>query len=79
LRFHGTPYDTCTRRGPHLRKLLATVEEGWPPRLDDPLPPGKLKDTLDYLNRRLSGRPLSFGRDGAGEGVVWSAEPPPSS
>lgn len=59
--------------------LLATFqEEGWPSRIDDPLPPQpeqdskrRLSDTIKCLNRKQSHEILHFRGDGTGEGVVW--------
>jgi hypothetical protein len=58
--------------------LGALEEEGWPPRIDDPLPrhPGqdsaqRLHDTIKALNRHQVNRLLVFERDGTGEGVQW--------
>jgi hypothetical protein len=58
--------------------LRAFQEEGWPARIDDPLPgkPGqtpkrRLHDTIKCLNRNQANRLLHFRGDGTGEGVVW--------
>ena len=58
--------------------LLAFEEEGWPCRIDDPLPPTReiapkhrLHDTIKWLNRRQENRLLRFSGDGSGEGVRW--------
>lgn len=58
--------------------LAAFQEEGWPERIDDPLPPKqeldpkrRLHDTIKYLNRRQEARLIKFGGDGTGQGVVW--------
>ncbi|MBC7856090.1 MAG: hypothetical protein IAF94_21885 [Pirellulaceae bacterium] len=58
--------------------LMAFEEEGWPPRIDDPLP-GKqdqdpkqrLHDTVKCLNRNHKKRLIRFTGDGTGEGVLW--------
>lgn len=59
--------------------LTAFEEEGWPVRIDDPLPPQpaqdpkrRLHDTVKCLNRNQKHRLIHFGGDGTGEGVVWS-------
>lgn len=58
--------------------LAALQEEGWPPRIDDPLPPTgdidpkvRLRDTIKALNRHHLHRILHFGGDGKGQGVRW--------
>lgn len=58
--------------------LAAFQEEGWPPRIDDPLPPQlnhdpkqRLRDTLRSLNRNQKIRRLVFKGDGTGQGVLW--------
>ncbi len=68
--------------------LCAFEEEGWPPRIDDPLPPQpdqdakrRLSDTIKCLNRKQTNPLVHFRGDGTGEGVVWefvsSSEPVP--
>jgi hypothetical protein len=67
--------------------LAAFEEEGWPRRIDDPLPPQpeqdskrRLHDTIKCLNRNQSHCLLHFRGDGTGEGIVWeSAEATPGS
>lgn len=58
--------------------LAAFEEEGWPPRIDDPLSPQpeqdakrRLSDTIKCLNRKQANPLLHFRGDGSGEGVVW--------
>lgn len=58
--------------------LCAFQEEGWPERIDDPLPPQpeqdpkrRLADTIKCLNRKQATRLLHFRGDGTGEGVIW--------
>jgi hypothetical protein len=60
--------------------LAAFEEEGWPPRIDDPLPPQpdqdakrRLSDTIKCLNRKQQHPLVHFRGDGTGEGVVWEA------
>ncbi|MDY0166304.1 MAG: hypothetical protein RBS80_07155 [Thermoguttaceae bacterium] len=62
--------------------LAAFDEEGWPVRVDDPLPPHpeqdpkrRLHDTINSLNRNQKHRLLRFMGDGSGEGVRWSLVP----
>lgn len=58
--------------------LTAFEEDGWPPRIDDPLPMApsiepkrRLQDTIKSLNRNQRQRLLRFMGDGTGEGVRW--------
>ena len=58
--------------------LCAFEEEGWPYRIDDPLPPSgnvdpkrRLHDTIKWLNRDHEAQVLAFMGDGTGEGVRW--------
>ena len=60
--------------------LAAFEEEGWPRRIDDPLPPVAGKDSVERLHQAVMGlnrgqiaRLLEFRRDGTGEGVEWLA------
>jgi len=60
------------------RVLAALQEEGWPMRIDDPLPPernidpkSRLHDTIKALNRHQRHRLLRFSGDGRGWGVCW--------
>jgi hypothetical protein len=58
--------------------LMAFQEEGWPPRIFDPLPPlpnldprRRLHDTIKALNRKQKQFLIRFMGDGSGEGVRW--------
>lgn len=58
--------------------LMALEEEGWPSRIDDPLPvvadldaKQRLHDTIKNLNRHQHRRCLRFFGDGTGQGVCW--------
>lgn len=55
------------------RILDAFREEGWPCRIDDPLPngpdSGRLRSAISKLNEGLSG--IRFFADGSGEGILW--------
>jgi hypothetical protein len=57
-----------------LAVLNAFQEDGWPFKIDDPLPggrnPERLRDTLKQLNKDL--KHLRFSADGSGEGIVWT-------
>jgi hypothetical protein len=59
------------------RILQAFQEEGWPPKIIDPLPPHpsicpkrRLHDAIKCLNRRQIDGLLRFRGDGTGQGVV---------
>jgi hypothetical protein len=59
--------------------LTAFEEDGWPPRIDDPLPPQRdlepkrrLHDTLRSLNRNQGNNLIRFIGDGTGEGICWT-------
>lgn len=63
--------------------LCAFQEEGWPLRIDDPLPPQddleskrRLADTIKCLNRKQEHKLLHFRGDGTGEGVTWERVSP---
>jgi hypothetical protein len=58
--------------------LAAFQEEGWPPRLDDPLPPlregcskDRLRDAIRHLNSNQKKRLIRFRGDGTGQGILW--------
>lgn len=46
-------------------------EEGWPPRILDPLPSNKKADALRSLNNQLMR--IRFRADGTGEGILWES------
>jgi hypothetical protein len=58
--------------------FMAFEEEGWPPRIDDPLPSHpdllpkrRLHDTIKSLNRNQKNPLIRFMGDGTGEGIRW--------
>jgi hypothetical protein len=58
--------------------LAAFQEEGWPPHLDDPLPPlpdgspaDRLRSTIRNLNSNQKKRLIRFRGDGTGQGILW--------
>lgn len=58
--------------------LCAFEEDGWPERVDDPLPPQpdqdskrRLADTIKCLNRKQVNKLIHFRGDGTGQGIVW--------
>jgi hypothetical protein len=56
--------------------LAAFQEEGWPPRIDDPIPgddahaKDRLRDAVKKLNRQAI-LLIHFLSDGKGQGVLW--------
>jgi hypothetical protein len=67
------------RRAQAVQLILAAFEEeGWPARIDDPLPPlsgipepRRLRVAVENLNRRLRNHAIHFEMDGTGEGILW--------
>jgi hypothetical protein len=60
--------------------LSVLHEEGWPPRIDDPLPQtegidpkSRLRDALKRLNRNQVNRLVCFRGDGTGCGILWGS------
>lgn len=60
------------------RILASFEEEGWPHRIDDPIPPKpdqnqsqRLRDAICSLNKHQQSRLIRFRGDGSGRGVVW--------
>jgi len=58
--------------------LAAFQEEGWPPSIDDPLPPSteidskrRLHDTIRRLNNHQHRRLLHFSGNGNGRAICW--------
>lgn len=80
------PYVVKQFRVPAInqkRVLAAFEEEGWPPRVDDPLTPRpeqdpkrRLHDTINSLNRNQRHPLVRFTGDGSGQGIRWSFVPP---
>jgi hypothetical protein len=59
--------------------LAAFEEDGWPERIDDPIPPHDgidpkacLRSAIWHLNRRQEHELIRFFGDGTGEGVCWA-------
>jgi hypothetical protein len=66
--------------------LAAFEEDGWAPRIDDPLAPQlnqdskrRLHDTINSLNRNQKHALIHFLGDGKGEGVRWEFAKDPST
>jgi hypothetical protein len=60
--------------------LMAFEEEGWPPRIDDPLSPvqdvspkERLRNTIKSLNRCQASKLIQFMGDGTGEAIRWES------
>ena len=67
---------------PNQEKLInAFAEQGWPTRLDDPLPPNgvcpkrRLHDTIKCLNRNQINKLIKFRGDGTAQGACWEYRP----
>ena len=79
LRVNGTLVKQFKWTAENQEAILCVFEEeGWPARIDDPLPPQaeqdskrRLSDTIKCLNRKQANPILHFRGDGTGEGVVW--------
>jgi hypothetical protein len=80
LRVNGLIVKQFKVPAPNQEMVLAAFqEEGWPARIDDPLPPQadqdpkrRLHDTIVSLNRTHKHRLIRFMGDGSGEGVRWT-------
>lgn len=80
LRCNGLIVKQYKVPAPNQEMILAAFqEEGWPARIDDPLPPHRdqdpkrrLHDTIVSLNRNHKTRFLRFMGDGSGQGVRWT-------
>jgi hypothetical protein len=87
LHFGDRELKRYRRPAPNQEQILAAFEEeGWPRRIDDPLEPGKLKDTLEDLNETIKKETirqhfLRFEGDGTGRGILWtiSGSSPPDA
>lgn len=79
FRFNGVLIKEFKVQSPNQETILAAFqEEGWPPRIDDPLPlhaeidpKRRLHDTIKSLNRNQKSRLVRFMGDGSGEAVRW--------
>ena len=62
--------------------LQAFEEQGWPSRIDDPLPrsavnpKARLHDTIKCLNKNQQNKLIKFRGDGTGEGVLFELRLP---
>lgn len=79
LRLGGRLVKQFKLPSPNQEMVLSSFqEEGWPVRIDDPLPPvpdilpkRRLHDTIKSLNRSQKCRLIRFLGDGSGQGVRW--------
>jgi hypothetical protein len=79
LSFHGAVVKRYRVPAQNQQVILdAFEEEGWPERIDDPLPVRRdvdprirLHDAINRLNRCQTNRLLRFRGNGAGTGVAW--------
>ncbi len=80
LRLGTALIKAFTQPSPNQETILAVFqEEGWPVRIDNPLPPQhledgnrRLHDTITRLNRHQRHRVIRFRSDNNGEGVRWA-------
>ena len=79
LRWGNTVVKRFKVPAPNQELILAAFQEdGWPVRIDDPLPPHpeldpkrRLHDTINSLNRSQKLPLIRFLGDGSGQGVRW--------
>ena len=72
LTWNGETVARYTRPAPNQVKILSAFEEeGWPPRIDDPLTPGSLRQTLKDLQKKFRDSPIAFCGDGTATGILW--------
>jgi hypothetical protein len=84
LWWHGLLTKQLHRPARNQETVLAAFEEeGWPMRIDDPLPQTpeidpkvRLHDTIKNLNRHQLRRGICFRGDGRGWGVLWMVQEP---
>lgn len=84
LRFGVAVVKRFTQRAGVQEAILAAFEEeGWPGRIDDPLPPlpdqdapSRLRSAVNNLNRPRRPSPIRFGVCNLGTGIFWRAVGP---
>lgn len=85
LWFDGILLKRFKKPGPNQELILAAFErQGWPKRIDDPLPfkadispVDRLHDAVKRLTRSLDVPLVKFGGDGKGSGARWRPVSPP--
>ena len=83
LRLEGCVVKQFKVPSPSQEAILAAfAEEGWPPAIDDPLPPQpeqdpkrRLRSTIQSLNANQKHPLLHFRGDGSGQRVLWELRP----
>ena len=81
LHFAGAMVKQFKLNSPNQETILmAFEEEGWPPRIDDPLrpqpeidPKERLRNTIKSLNRKQVNRLIRFMGDGTGMAIRWES------
>jgi hypothetical protein len=81
LRWGGVVVKSVRNDAHNQRVVLdAFEEEGWPQRIDDPLPPRinidaktRLRETVAALNKGQKPPRIRFRGDGTGQGIRWEA------
>jgi hypothetical protein len=79
LIFQGEVVKTFRSTAPNQERILAAFQEdGWPHRIDDPLPPEseqdsreRLRSAIKQLNRNQGNNLMRFCGDGSGKGILW--------
>lgn len=80
LKYRGQLVKRLRQKADHQEVVLRAFEEdGWPSRIDDPLPAGKLAETVKHLHRAMKAPILRFRADGTGEGIIWEPADPSKS
>ena len=77
---NGVVCKKFRQNAPNQTRILAAFEDcGWPPRIDDPIPPNtkvdrreRLSDTVRSLNNGC--KCIRFELDGTTEGIIWSVK-----
>ena len=73
LTWNGETVASYSWSAPNQAMILSAFEEeGWPPRIDDPLPRGRLRQTLKDLQKKFKDAPITFRANGTGEGILWT-------
>ena len=82
LRFGSDLIKVFRTAAPNQESILAAFEEeGWPSRIDDPIPPNpdmaskkRLAETIEALNdSHKTANRIRFRGDGTGEGIIWKS------
>ena len=69
LTWNNKPVGAYARLAPNQAMILSAFEEeGWPTRIDDPLPRGRLRQTLKDLQKKFKDAPITFRETGPARG-----------